>query len=162
MENSIKKSVVGYLMSWTNSPINFMAQIEKDLCDHQKKIATDALRGVIEASPVDTGAFKGNHRLSINSRDMRFDANSSDKTGSSTLAKGLSTLSQLVPFSTVYIQNNAPYGPALEYGGYSNPVKNGSWVKGKGYVIKSVGGFSKQAPLGIYGVTFTLIKEKYK
>ncbi|MDV2441493.1 hypothetical protein QR665_18805 [Acinetobacter gerneri] len=89
-------------MSWTNNPVNFIAQIEKDLCDHQKKIATDALRGVIEASPVDTGAFKGNHRLSINSRDMGFDANSSDKTGSSTLAKGLSTLSVRTHLKCLY------------------------------------------------------------
>lgn len=154
-------------MSWANNPVNFIKEIEKDLCDQQKKIATDALRGVIEASPVDTGAFKGNHRLSINSIDTGFDKNTTDKTGSNALAKGLSILSQLVPYSTVYIQNNAPHGKTLEYGGYPKPVKKGSWVKGKGkkggyYVIKSSGGFSKQAPLGIYSVTFTMIREKYK
>ncbi|OTG85532.1 hypothetical protein B9T31_12130 [Acinetobacter sp. ANC 4558] len=149
-------------MAWTNNPVNFIKEIEKDLCDRQKKIAIDALRGVIEASPVDSGAFKGNHRLSINTEDHGFDPNISDKAGSSALSKGLSVLAQLVPYSTVYIQNNAPYGPTLEYGGYSNPVKKGSWVKGKGFVIKSADGYSKQAPLGIYGVTFTLIKEKYK
>lgn len=150
-------------MSWLNNPTNFVAKIESDLCAHQKKIAADALRGVIEASPVDSGAFKGNHRLSIDSVDSGFDPNIKDESGANALAKGLSILSGLVPYSVVYIQNNAPYGPALEYGGYPNPVKKGSWVKGKGhYAIKSAGGFSKQAPLGIYGVTFTLIKEKYK
>ncbi|SPL69150.1 hypothetical protein [Acinetobacter stercoris] len=149
-------------MGWSNNPKDFIKQIENDLCDYQKKIVADALQGVIEASPVDSGAFKGNHRVSINSIDTGFNENIQDKTGSETLAKGLNILAQLVPFSVVYIQNNAPYGKVLEYGGYPDPVKNGSWVKGKGFVIKSVKGFSKQAPLGIYGVTFTLIKEKYK
>lgn len=149
-------------MGWSINPTNFVAKIETDLCNHQKKIAMDALRGVIEASPVDSGAFKGNHRLTINNEDHGFDPNTKDATGSQALAKGLSVLAGLVPFSKVYIQNNTPYGTALENGGYPNPVKKGSWVKGVGYVKKSAGGFSKQAPLGIYGVTFTLIKEKYR
>lgn len=154
-------------MSWTIKPTDFIKEIESDLCDLQKKIATDALRGVIEASPVDSGAFKGNHRLSINAIDEGFDPNLKDASGANALAKGLSVLSSLVPYSVIYIQNNAPYGPALEYGGYPNPVKKGSWIKGKNgkggyYAIKSDKGFSKQAPIGIYGVTFTLIKEKYR
>jgi hypothetical protein len=50
----------------------------------------------------------------------------------------------------MFLTNNLPYIETLEYGGYPNPVKKGSWdVKGKKFTIKSTGGFSKQvAPDG--------------
>ncbi len=85
-----------------------------------------------------------------------------DKGGGSTISKGTSALSRLVPFSIVYIQTNAPYATAIEFGQYPNPVKKGSYdKKAKKYVIKSVGGFSQQAPQGVYSTTFNYIAQKY-
>ncbi len=85
-----------------------------------------------------------------------------DKGGGSTISKGTSALSRLVPYSVVYIQTNAPYATAIEFGQYPNPVKKGSYdKKAKKYVIKSVGGFSQQAPHGVYSTTFNYIAQKY-
>lgn len=54
-----------------------------------------------------------------------------------------------------YFTNNLPQIQTLEYGGYPDPVKKGSWRpmhKRKdpsvAYEIRSIGGYSKQAPKG--------------
>ncbi len=110
----------------------------------------------------DTGAFRASHRVSINQTDQSFNEAEKDKGGGSTISKGTSALSRLVPYSTVYIQTNAPYATAIEFGQYPNPVKKGSYdKKAKKYVIKSVGGFSQQAPQGVYSTTFNYIAQKY-
>ncbi|MFW1763763.1 hypothetical protein [Acinetobacter calcoaceticus] len=149
-------------MGWTNKPSDFTKVIETDLTDRQRKIVIDALQGVVLQSPVDTGAFRASHRVSINQTDQSFNEAEKDKGGGSTISKGTSALSRLVPFSIVYIQTNAPYATAIEFGQYPNPVKKGSYdKKAKKYVIKSVGGFSQQAPQGVYSTTFNYIAQKY-
>lgn len=56
-----------------------------------------------------------------------------------------------------------PYIRKLEYGGYPDPVKKGSWdKKKKTYVIKTVGGFSRQAPKGMVGLTMSKIASTVK
>lgn len=58
------------------------------------------------------------------------------------------------PDEPYYISNNLPYIGVLEYGGYPNPPKKGSWSKrDQAWVIKSENGFSKQAPEGMVGLT---------
>lgn len=80
-------------------------------------------------SPVDTGAFRASHRVSINQTDQSFNEAEKDKGGGSTISKGTSALSRLVPFSIVYIQTNAPYATAIEFGQYPNPVKKAPTTK---------------------------------
>ena len=48
-----------------------------------------------------------------------------------------------------FLTNNIPYIVKLEYGEYPNPVKRGTYVKGKGYEVRSVGGYSQIAPKGM-------------
>lgn len=149
-------------MGWTNKPSDFTKVIETDLTDRQRKIVIDALGGVVMQSPVDEGSFRGSHRVSINQPDMGFNESEKDKNGTPTINKGEAVISRLVPYSTVYIQTNAPYAAAIEFGQYPNPVKKGSYdKKAKKYVIKSVNGFSQQAPLGVYSTTFNYIAQKY-
>ena len=80
----------------------------------------DALQGVVLQSPVDTGAFRASHRVSINQTDQSFNEAEKDKGGGSTISKGTSALSRLVPYSTVYIQTNAPYATKIEYGDFTD------------------------------------------
>lgn len=138
-------------MGWTNKPSSFTKVIETDLSEKQKAIVLDALQGVILQSPVDSGAFRGSHRVSINQPDMSFSESDYDKGGSTTIAKGRSLLARLVPFSTVYIQTNAPYAAKIEFGGFTS----------KPETEKTAGGYSKQAPQGVYGLTFNYIVQKY-
>jgi hypothetical protein len=50
---------------------------------------------------------------------------------------------------TVWLSNGLPYIETVEYGGYPNPPRYGTYIPGVGYVIKSIGGYSKQAPEGM-------------
>lgn len=139
-------------MGWTLNPSEFSKMVESDLTERQRKIAIDALTGVIYQSPVDTGAFRGSHILSIGQPDMRYNKESTDKSGQSTISKGIAKLNGLVPFTTIYIQTNAPQSMKIEYGTFTE----------KPETPKTIGGYSKQAPTGLYGLTFQLVKEKYK
>lgn len=138
-------------MGWTNKPSDFTKVIETDLTDRQRNIVIDALGGVVLASPVDTGAYRASHRVSINQTDQSFNEAEKDKGGGSTISKGTSVLSRLVPYSTVYIQTNAPYAKKIEFGGFTSIPET----------EKTSGGYSKQAPQGVYGLTFSYIAQKY-
>lgn len=125
-------------MAWNNRPSNFALQVLKDGDDHLRKVAGDMLQGVVMASPVDTGAFRGNHRVSVDSPDTGYNESSQDKGGNQAIAKGQAEIPKAKIGSTVYIQNNAPYALRLE------------------------NGYSQQAPQGIYSLTFLSVASKYK
>ncbi len=138
-------------MGWTNKPSDFTKVIETDLTDRQRKIVIDALGGVVMSSPVDEGSFRASHRVSINQPDMGFNESEKDKNGTPTINKGEAVISRLVPYSTVYIQTNAPYAKKIEFGGFTTIPET----------EKTKGGFSRNAPQGVYGITFNYITQKY-
>ena len=126
-------------MSWKGSkPTDFAIQIKNDSEQHLKKISAEMLQGVIVRSPVDQGAFRGNHKVSVNNPDTTSDKNLKDTQANKTLLSESEKLKQLKLGDTVYIQNNLPYAVRLE------------------------NGHSQQAPLGIYGLTFLSVSSKYK
>lgn len=124
-------------MGWKNKPTDFIKAIEQDLTQTQKKIVGEVLQGVVMSSPVDTGAFRGNHRVSIGSVDTTANQSEKDEGGAGTISKGLQNLIALKPYQTVFISNSLPYAYRLE------------------------NGWSDQAPQGIYRTTFTYITQKY-
>ncbi|MFW1765914.1 hypothetical protein ACG9X2_10690 [Acinetobacter bereziniae] len=127
-------------MTWKGTkPTDFAFQIINDSEQHLKKISAEMLQGVIVRSPVDQGAFRGNHKVSVNNPDTTSDKNLKDTQGNKTLLSESEKLKQLKLGDTVYIQNNLPYAVRLE-NGHSE----------------------KQAPLGIYGLTFLSVSSKYK
>lgn len=139
-------------MGWTLDPSEFSKMIESDLTERQRAIALTALTGIVYQSPVDKGVFRGSHNLSIGQPDYNYNPNNADKTGQATISKGISKLNGLVPFTTVYIQTNAPQAMKIEYGTFTE----------KPETVKTINGYSKQAPKGLYGLTFQLVQEKYK
>lgn len=126
-------------MAWKNKPSNFALDIEKTGSDVVRKISAEMFQQVIVKSPVDTGAFRGNHRISINSPDGEYDLNHVDKVGGATQQEGSQKLLQIKLGDLVYIQNNLPYALALEQG-------------------HSQG----QAPHGVYALSFRYVCEKYR
>ena len=115
-------------------------------------------------SPVDTGNFRANWNFSFGSPDFstRDAAGAGEAGGAEVVGKMKSDIASAqdgVLGKTSCLANGLPYGPILEYGGYPNPPKKGSYVKGSGYVIKSVGGFSRQAPQGMVRVTLVAFDE---
>lgn len=122
---------------WTTPPSLFADQIEAEVAKRVRVIAIAMLNEVVLRSPVDTGRFRGSHIVSIGA-PVFTETQQADPTGAATLNEGISRLSGLEPFTTVYIQTNLPYAERLE------------------------NGHSKQAPAGIYGLAFTGVAEAYR
>lgn len=122
-------------MAWKNAPINFGLEVLAEADHLSKKIAGEMLQQVIVRSPVDTGAFRGNHRVGVGSIDGSADKS---ETGNP-LQKGIATIQSGGGLGKiVYISNSLPYAVVLEDGG------------------------SQQAPLGVYSISFMNIVNKYR
>lgn len=106
-------------MAWKGTrPTAFVRTIERAITQRQKDIAAYALSRLILGSPVDSGAYRGNHRVTINGRTYEFDSDKTDAGGLATLNEGLQILGTISgAFNEVVIQNNAPYAQRLEDGG---------------------------------------------
>lgn len=126
------------MAGWSKSPVQFIKVVEKDLEQKRHQIAVETLSTVIAGSPVDQGAYKANHRVSIDGVDLGYDLEQTDTAGADTLQAGTDVISSAPsPYCETIIQNNAPYGEALE------------------------NGHSGQAPAGVYGVAFAAVLEKH-
>lgn len=121
--------------SWDIDPARFIQVAENDLTDMMKTITLDAFGMIVTMSPVDTGAFRGNNRVTVGKPSNAYDLQSTSQANQSEGNSEIASIS--VPYTTVYIQNNLPYAGALE---------NGS---------------SQQAPAGIYALTYNSIAQKY-
>lgn len=101
------------------------------------------LQGVIMGSPVMDGAFRSNHRVTVNKTTNETVPSNGNKAPKGTLdqevfAEGVGQILQAKLGDSVYIQNNLPYALRLE------------------------NGHSQQASLGIYSLTFLSVASKYK
>jgi hypothetical protein len=119
-----------------------------------RAVTTKLFNSIVLASPVDTGRFRGNWQVSL-TVPILTEVDRLDPTGAEAMAQIDSVLKPEAGRS--YLTNNLPYAEVIEFGGYPDPVLRGTWVKGKGYVIKSIGGYSKQAPAGMVRVNMTRI-----
>ena len=114
-------------------------ETQEKIEDAVQVIAMDTLRGVVLKSPVDTGRFRGNWIVSINSPSME-QTPATDASGSGTINKGMAAIEgyDVETTSRIYIQNNLPYGNRLE------------------------NGWSKQAPKGMVSLTLNEMNTKYR
>ena len=102
--------------------------VEEKLTVVVQKIAIEGLSRVVMKSPVDTGRFRGNWTVSINSESDAISSNT-DPSGGPTIAAGSAVANGISMPQVIWLQNNLPYGPRLE------------------------DGYSKQSPTGMVAVT---------
>lgn len=120
-------------MGWTGKkPTNFSFDVVKNAEDQVKKIVMDTVQSLVVTSPVDTGAYRASHIVSIGTADYGVREPSTNAVQDAAIQAVKFKLGNLV-----YIQNNKPYAERLE------------------------NGWSDQAPQGIYSTTFTYISQKY-
>ena len=109
------------------------------------------ISGVVLLTPVDTGRTRSAWNVSVGEPDTSWPQGqfTPRRVGSSG-----GSLRSLGAYQTVWITNSVPWIKVLEYGGYpQNPVR-GSWdSRKKEWVIKTVGGYSRQAPRGMVRIT---------
>ena len=121
---------------WKNAPINFGFKVLEDADDFSKKVAGEMLQQVVTRSPVDTGAFRGNHRVGVGSVDTTADKSQTENTA---LQRGVATIQAGGGLGKiVHISNSLPYATKIEFG------------------------HSMQAPNGVYALAFQSITNKYK
>lgn len=107
-------------MAWSRPLSGFAAEVEREQNKRLRGFALQALSGVIERSPVDTGAFRGNNTVSVGSADSSVDFDAADPSGTQALNEGMRIIGQVNDaFSVIYIQNNLPYAEKLENGSSS-------------------------------------------
>lgn len=128
---------------WDAPLAGFGDVLEDQLLGLQKRVAMYMFSLIIQRSPIDTGAFRGNHRISVGAIDTESDPSlrSTGRTGEvdpTLIANAATVLETLVPYTTVYIQNNLPYAVPLEEG------------------------HSKQAPLGVYALAVNDASEEFR
>lgn len=120
-------------MGWSKPLSGFAREVEQEQNRRLRATALQALSGVIERSPVDTGAFRGNNRLTVGSRDDGYNLEATGRYNEQQAQARIAATRE--PFTVIYIQNNLPYAEELE---------NGS---------------STQAPQGVYAITFNSLRE---
>lgn len=121
---------------WSTPPSLFAGVVEEQIALRVRTISAEILQLILLAAPVETGRFRGNNIVSIGA-PVYTTSDVVDPSGSETLARGLSVMTGLEPYTQVFIQNNLVYAVPLE------------------------DGHSKQAPAGIYGVSFNSVAQKY-
>jgi hypothetical protein len=102
-----------------------------------QKLALQALSGVVLKSPVDTGRFRGNWNVSIDTAD-RSVSDVADKGGTATIARGQGIITAVPPYRVIWLSNNLPYARRLETG------------------------WSKQAPAGVVALTLAELEAQLR
>lgn len=126
------------------------------------------LKNMIEQTPAQSGGTRNSWLLSESPQGGLYNESSgsapkadSNVGGSKSIMSVVNNMPHNVLGKTLYFVNVSPAINLLEYGGYPNPVKLGSWIDGK-YQKLSSGGYSKQAPKGWVRKNLTLMRRKIK
>lgn len=106
-----------------------------------------------------SGLTKNNWFLSVGIPSSKTTTSKSNGLAS---IRQLSSMPRLVLNKKVFYTNNKPNIGVLEYGGFPDPVKKGSRIKGGEYQKLSSGGFSKQAPSGWVRTTLMAMANKIR
>ena len=134
-----------------------------------RKVSLDLFKKVVEKTPVDTGRARGNWMVGINHIPIGSGLDKKNPIG-----RIVADVLKAKAGDNIALANTLPYIGKLEYGGFPNPPKKGSWIKGTGkrskktgkylkggqghYEVKSEGGYSRQAAQGMVRITV----EEYK
>ncbi|MBM0140203.1 HK97 gp10 family phage protein [Pseudomonas cannabina] len=131
--------------SWSVNPAAFATQVEEDLTKLNKDIVVKLVEVICEKSPIDTGRFINNHKISVGTPNydiyIRYGSTGFEEyseRGNETARSLAVAVAKIKPYSLVYIQNNLHYAEDLETG------------------------TSKQAPRGVYGPSLEVVSEKFK
>lgn len=122
-------------LSWNTPPDLFANVVTDDLDRMYRGFCLTVFNAIILLSPVASGAYRGNHRITINSKDYGYDKN--DTTNKVGQMQAVLNSIQRGRFPEVTIQNNLPYALRLE------------------------NGYSRQSPNGIYSLAFTSAVASY-
>lgn len=133
---------------WTMDLNKYVKKTKTQISEVRTAYAYALYSSIVRKTPVDTGRARANWNISAGSPDT----STTENTRKTPQPK--SRMPEVHGDESIYISNNLPYIETLEYGGYPKDVKKGTYNKKNGtYEVRSVNGYSKQAPEGMVGVT---------
>lgn len=138
-------------MSFASDIAAFQKRYEERASKVVKKVALDMFKSVIMKTPVDTGRARSNWMVGINRIPQETGMGIVSQGGA--ISKMHADVDAAKLGDAVALANSVAYIGTLEYGGYPKTVKYGSEGKNGMRQIKSVGGFSHQAPNGMVRIT---------
>jgi hypothetical protein len=137
-----------------------IAKTKRDANFNIRGVYLAGLKPMVMETPADTGVTRNSWFLTVGSPFSLTTSREANKSGSGSLAS-VESMPKWVLNKKIYLTSNRPNIAILEYGGYPNPVRQGSWIKkSQSYEKLSSGGFSKQRPGG--WVRKNLIRMKNK
>lgn len=149
-------------MSFSSSIRRFVADTKAQQDVVVRKLIFNAATIVLERSPVDTGRFRANWQYGYGVQPTG-ELSDTDLSANGTATRDRIAGQVEKGVGVHYLVNNLPYAEVIEYGYYPDPVQKGTYVAkdrtkygitGPGYVQRSEGGFSKQAPAGVLRITY--------
>ena len=118
-------------------------QLEQSANDNVRGVYLAGLKNIVQETPADKGRARNNWFLSVTAPSSKTTTSASIGGGSS--LSQASKMPKRVLGKKIFFTNNLPYIRVLEYGGFPNPVKKGSYIKKSGkYEKLSKGGYSRQ------------------
>lgn len=103
-----------------------------------RKLVLDLHSNIVRRSPVDTGRFRANNQVSLNS--IPADAVLGfDKNGNGTVSVGEAVMIRFSIGDTIFLYNNVEYALALEYG-HSTQAPEGVYRLSAMELITKIGG----------------------
>ncbi len=151
-------------------PLHGLAAVKKAIRKNKKEanelikaVYLDGLGQIVSGTPADKGRARNNWFLTVGQPfGLESSGRTTNKTGAWSMMS-IGTMPKNVLNKKIYFTNNLPYIETLEYGGFPNPVKQGSYIKrSKSFEKLSSGGFSKQAPSGWVRSTLILMQNKIR
>jgi len=112
------------------------------------------ISGVVLLTPVETGRARSSWNVSIGQPNGAYPPAGQGGYQATNAETATAAMAGLGVYQTVWITSGLPYIKVLEYGGYPNPPVRGSWDRAtRSWVVRSEGGYSRQAPQGMVRIT---------
>lgn len=125
----------------------FLAKAKNNAEAVAKSASLQVLNGVDLRCPVDEGRLRANNNVAVGKVDSKSNY-TNDPTGQQAQVRALQNLESFKSGDTIFITTNVEYAQVVEFGQYGNPPGSANGPKTRG-------GFSIQAPAGMYSVTAT-------
>jgi hypothetical protein len=158
----------GYNKEFVIDLERFAKKAESTVLDVRKNLAYELFKRIVNRTPVyfehesHSGTTRNNWKLTIGTLNTSI-ASGTDKKGNITKARASKILKKLQGDETIYISNSVPWIFHLEDGLYSKNPSVGSYnTQTKQYEVRTINGFSTQAPRGMVKVTLAEYPDIYR
>lgn len=127
-------------MSFSDDLLRFRRKTLEKYRTVKRLSAFDLFSAIVLETPVDKGVLRNNWFAAMGAGSTET-TDSEDRSGNSTIQRIKQVLDGTDLSIDIFLTNNLPYAPVVEFGGYPNPPEGGKGL--------TSGGFSRKAPEGM-------------